>query len=280
MKKTVKHILIGVTLASAVVGLGLGYYTYRTHKSAAEKQEIEKSAAGNPLLQDLLSQRIKKYKKTPIKVACIGDSITYGSGVLATRGKNSYPAKLGKLLGDDYKVFNYGLSGRTLLNDGRQPYRKEKYFETSQKIVPDIVLIMLGTNDSKPFNWNAEAYEAELQDFVMLYKKLPNHPQVYLMTCCAAFCVDGKDKVAFEVDQEVVENEIVNIIRQTGEACDVPVIDIYEVTKDYPEYFVDGVHPNAEGNQVIAQTIYFTLKNHRMDIYEEDSFEFSESIIN
>lgn len=248
MKKITKRVLLGVTLISAVAGVGVACYAYRMQKSAEQKSSVQKK----------LDQKIK--------IACIGDSITYGSGVLPTRGKDSYPAKLGHLLGDGYKIFNYGLRGRTLLNEGDQPYREEKFFAQSQKVEPDIVLIMLGTNDSKPYNWNAEAYQRELEDFVVLYKELPNQPKVYLMTCCAAFCAKGKDEVAYNVDKSVIEDEILDIIKRVGKQCQIPVIDIYEATKEHPEYFIDGVHPNAEGNQVIAQTVYSSLKKEMSEV--------------
>lgn len=195
-----------------------------------------------------------------MKVACIGDSITYGAGVQKNRDSDSYPVLLEKLLGDGCQVLNYGLSGRTLLNEGNQPYRKEILFEESLAAKPDVVLIMLGTNDSKPYNWNAEAYRRELRDFVDVYQELPGDPKVYLMTCCAAFAIEGMDEVSFSIDASVIKNELNGIIKQVGEECGVPVIDIYQVTEGHPEYFADGVHPNAKGNQVIAQTVYGYLR--------------------
>ena len=59
----------------------------------------------------------------PIKVACIGDSVTYGSGI-EDRDNNSYPAQLQKMLGDEYVVGNFGKPGATLLVKGHRPYFK------------------------------------------------------------------------------------------------------------------------------------------------------------
>ena len=194
-----------------------------------------------------------------IKIACIGDSITFGAGVHLTRDQDSYPAKLSGLLGSNYTVLNYGISGKTLLNETNTPYRAMDFFEESKQALPDIVLIMLGTNDSKAFNWNAGEYEKQLEEFVNIYKELPSGPEVYLMTCCAAFGTQEGDVVAFHVNKSVIADEVNPIIRRVAEKCQVPVIDIYEVTKDHSEYFVDGVHPNAEGNEVIAQAVYEAL---------------------
>lgn len=235
--KTAKRIRGTIALVIAIAGIGGIYYIYTMKNPSVPVTEPSK-----------------------IKVACIGDSITYGAGVLKTREEDSYPALLGKLLGEGYQVLNYGLSGRTLLNEGDQPYSKEILFEESKEAEPDIVLIMLGTNDSKPYNWNAEDYETELQEFVNLYQELPCDPEVYLMTCCAAFVMEGQDEVAYHIDAAVIEDELAGIIRQAGENCNVPVIDIYQVTEGHPEYFSDGVHPNAKGNQAIAQAVYECLQ--------------------
>jgi acyl-CoA thioesterase I len=100
---------------------------------------------------------------------------------LINRNKNSYPAQLQQLLGSKYQVLNYGLSGRTLLKSGDFPYWNSDFFKITREVDPDIVLIMLGTNDTKPKNWNSENYERDLVEFVNIYKNLPSHPTVYLM---------------------------------------------------------------------------------------------------
>src|SRR5215212_6867855 len=84
----------------------------------------------------------------PVKVACVGDSITEGTG-LASPATESYPARLQKLLGTNYNVRNFGVSGRTLLKQGDFPYWKEAAFTNSRNFGPNIVIIQLGTNDGK-----------------------------------------------------------------------------------------------------------------------------------
>src|SRR5690242_3952386 len=88
----------------------------------------------------------------PVKIACIGDSITEGLG-LSSPSTQSYPARLQQLLGTNYMVRNFGVRGRTLLKQGDLPYWKEPFFKQSHDFYPDIVIIQLGTNDSKPQNW-------------------------------------------------------------------------------------------------------------------------------
>ena len=62
-----------------------------------------------------------------VRVACVGDSITFGAGV-ADRKNNAYPVVLGKLLGDGVEVRNFGFSARTMLNKGDHPFMKEKKY--------------------------------------------------------------------------------------------------------------------------------------------------------
>jgi len=99
------------------------------------------------------------------KVACIGDSITAGYG-LSNPGADSYPAQLQSLLGSGYKVNNYGWSGTTVQKTGDSPYWNVSYYNDSRNWAPNIVVIMLGTNDSKSWNWNAMNFNA---DFLLTY---------------------------------------------------------------------------------------------------------------
>lgn len=67
------------------------------------------------------------FAQKKIKVACVGNSITYGY-TLPDRETNAYPAKLQKMLGDDYVVGNFGKSGATLLNKGHRPYMQQEEY--------------------------------------------------------------------------------------------------------------------------------------------------------
>lgn len=88
----------------------------------------------------------------PIKVACIGNSITYGSGI-ADRPRDSYPSQLARMLGEKWEVRNFGVSARTMLKKGDFPYWREEAYEQVKAFLPDVVIIKLGTNDTKPQNW-------------------------------------------------------------------------------------------------------------------------------
>ena len=194
---------------------------------------------------------IPKVKTGGIRVACVGDSITQGA--------QSYPSILQALLGEDYRVLNYGHSGRTLIKTGDNPYWKSALFQPSQEAGPAIVLIMLGTNDSKQQNWSAPDFEKQLFELLDLYRGLPGQPRVYLLTPPAAFFRRGKKEAIFKVNPTIVENEIVPIIRRAAEQTASPLVDVFSATQGHSEYFSEGVHPNAAGRKVIAETVYVAL---------------------
>ncbi|MBR5048115.1 MAG: hypothetical protein IKX74_00440 [Erysipelotrichaceae bacterium] len=192
-------------------------------------------------------------------IACIGDSITYGNGV---RGKKelTWEFLLNEILGDEYQVINYGASGRTLQKEGDFPYVDDPICQYSRQCQAEMYIIMLGTNDAKHFNWNRKRYEEQYRQFAQSYLDLPGRPKVVLMIppCCYPDPLSGI--VAFFVDRQVIDLQLPEIIRQTGEEMGLPVIDLHELTAGHPEWFADGVHPNAEGNRAIAQAIASLLK--------------------
>ncbi len=188
-------------------------------------------------------------------IACIGDSITQGAGVVKNHDVNTWEYFLNQLLGDDYQVLNYGLSGRTLQDEGDLPYRKEKFFKISHEINADVYIIMLGTNDSKPYNWQEERFRKQFPEFVDSYLSLPNQPEVILMLPPKCFADKKTGTVKFEVDPEVINGPIISTIKSAASSRKLKVIDLNTLTTDKEEWFADGVHPNSYGNKKIAEYI-------------------------
>ncbi len=202
-------------------------------------------------------------KEGQIKVACIGDSITYGFGI-GGWAKNNYPAQLQEILGDSYHVQNFGHSGRTLSNKGDKPYTESKQYELSLEYDADVVVIMLGSNDSKPQNWNGVInFMEEYEYFIEKYKE--KNPDVEIILCTppkAFFVKDRKnqEETKFDIRPQIVEsikNEIRTFALINGYKC----VDIYSVTEYHNEWFSDGVHPSAEGAQAIAKAIADKIRN-------------------
>jgi len=194
---------------------------------------------------------VPKPKKGKKHIVCIGDSITFGAGVVPFQKWRSYPAYLQELLDKEYQVMNFGLSGRTLLSTGDMPYTKEPHYAKAFQIENVHYLIMLGTNDSKPFNWNEAGYWEEL---VALLLRCKSKGTVTVMKPPKAFPSKKTGEVPFDVQDDVLCT-IGRIIDETARVLAVPVVDLYAFTQNHPEWFPDGIHPNAEGNKQIAQYI-------------------------
>ena len=86
-------------------------------------------------------------KTYAVRVACVGDSITYGAKI-EDKFLNSYPAQLQQLLGGRYLVENFGASGHTLQKDANFSYWNHPNFKKSSDFQPDVIFLMLGTNDT------------------------------------------------------------------------------------------------------------------------------------
>jgi lysophospholipase L1-like esterase len=184
-----------------------------------------------------------------VRVACVGDSITFGSGI-KDREKNSYPAQLQAILGDKYEVRNYGVGGRTLLTKGDFPYTKEKAYKDALAFMPNVVVVKLGSNDSKPQNWkHKDEFEADYKALVGSFRELGSKPTVYLCTPVPAF------PAAFRITDAVVKGEVKPKVEAVARDLKLPVIDLYEALSGKGELFPDKVHPNAEGAKVMAEAV-------------------------
>lgn len=210
--------------------------------------------------QQFVPAKEKPHSDAPVIVA-LGDSITFGSGVAQTRSSDTWEAKLEAQLGGTYQVLNYGVSGATLQNEGDMPYwnipmRSQVGFpEAALELKPEIVILMLGTNDSKSFNWNRERYTQQLDQRVKELKAAESVKYLILMCPPYACPANGSDVVAFDISNEIIRDEIRPIVKACAEENNVPCIDLYGLTEGHADYFVDGVHPNSFGNYVIAKHI-------------------------
>ena len=189
--------------------------------------------------------------KAPVKVACIGDSITEGVG--AERGK-SYPSELQEMLGDKWVVGNFGVSGRTLLKKGDFPYWNEAKYQDSLKSEPDVVIIMLGTNDTKPQNWKFESeFVADYTELVKSFQALPSKPRIYVCRPCPV-----PEPGNFGINEKNLK-EWIKRIDKLAKDMDLGVIDMHEALEDKPGLIPDKVHPNTEGAGEMAAAAYEAL---------------------
>ncbi len=189
-------------------------------------------------------------------IACIGDSITYGSGI-PDLIYNSYPAQLGRILKDfdnQWETRNFGVSGATLLRNGDRPYVQQSAYTQALASNPDVVIIQLGTNDSKPQNW---VYKDDfISDYLYLidsFAQLSSTPEIWICKPVPVFSGFGG------ITGTVVLNEIIPFIDQIAQQRDVRVIDLYTALSSASELFPDGIHPNAQGAELIAKAIVHAI---------------------
>ena len=188
-----------------------------------------------------------------LRVSCVGDSITEGTG-LSNPSQDSYPAQLSSMLGTGWEVGNFGKKSATVLKSGTTPYWNTSKFVPSHEFNPDIVIIMLGTNDAKPINWvNKSRFIGNYNELIQSYKNLSSQPKVYI---CYPPPVYGE--VAGITDARI-KNEIIPKISQIASLNDVEVIDIYTALSNKRALFPDKVHPNREGARLLAQKVYQTI---------------------
>lgn len=197
------------------------------------------------------------------KVACVGDSITYGLGVFEDRSHYAYPSILASKLGKKYLVRNYGVNGATACQ-GPESYARYQMFSKSQKFQADLYLIMLGTNDGKDTYWNPERFRQGLSKIANTYLNLASQPQVVLIQPIACYSPYYTD-----IRQHIENQDVFKNVEQVAYQSKVPTINLFDVTQGHPELLVDGIHPGKEGNQLIAKHIFQTL--HSLNLIREEN---------
>jgi lysophospholipase L1-like esterase len=197
--------------------------------------------------------RVEDYVGT-VRVACVGDSITYGSGV-ENREVNNYPVVLGKLLGPRFKVRNFGVGGATLLKKGDKPYWNAPEFQAVSEFQPQVILLKLGTNDSKPQNWkHGDEFADDLRALLDHFASLPSQPKIWVCLPVPVY------ETRWGINETTVKNEIIPAIGQVAKEKNVPTIDLHLALSDRPQFFPDKIHPNAVGAAMMAMTIFTALK--------------------
>lgn len=189
----------------------------------------------------------------PVKVACVGDSITEGAG--APKGE-SYPSQLQRMLGEEWEVLNFGVGGRTLMKTGDRPYWDEDAYKEALRSKADVVIIMLGTNDSRPANWEHKSeFEKDYRKLVKSFQRLKSEPRIYICRPCPV--PGGVSKIGGINEAAVAEQRV--IIDELAEEMGVGVIDMHAALVNFPRLLPDKVHPNAKGAGKLAEAAFTAL---------------------
>ena len=186
------------------------------------------------------------------RVACIGDSITWGFTLL-NPWKQSYPALLQEMLGEEYEVRNFGYNDASARFDADTPYVKKRVYRESLAWNPDIVLLMLGTNDTKKRNWDPEIFRRDYRRIVESYQELPSNPRIVLIAPIRIFLLQGLHLLGLY--PETMEEGVRPAIREIAADMGLDLIDLKDLFTD-SSYCMDGVHPQKTGARMLAEAIY------------------------
>jgi acyl-CoA thioesterase-1 len=197
--------------------------------------------------------QIPSYADNTIRVAAVGDSITYGYSI-RNRDVNSYPAQLKKKLGTRWSVGNFGMNGATLLKKGNRPYWETEKLSNISEFQPSVIVINLGANDSKSMNWQfRDQFVPDYIELITFFRQLKSNPQIFI--CYPVPAYPGR----FGIRDHIIKNEIIPLINQVAEETGIKIIDLYKALSYKKELFPDTVHPNAEGAELIAETIFLYI---------------------
>ncbi len=187
------------------------------------------------------------------KIACVGDSITEGYG-LSCQSKTSYPVILDSLLGPGYSVLNLGRSATTLRKKGDFPYWTCKEFYDVFAYQPDIIIIQLGTNDTKTQNWDSTSFADDYQALIDTFKTIPTNPKIYVCLPVPVF------KSKWTINDSTLTKWEIPIIKKLAEKNNLLLMDLHSQMSGDGKYFFDGIHPNEEGAKIMAEVIAHDLK--------------------
>ncbi len=201
-----------------------------------------------------------------IRVVCVGNSITEGYTTANTL-TDSYTAQLGVLLGSGWNVKNSGVSGRTMLKNGDFPIWNEQKFKDGLAFNPNIVTICLGTNDTKPWNWDDHKGEfiGDYNAMIDTFRSLPSHPVIWLCLPPPSF------SDAFSIRDSVINADIIPMIQQIAANKECQIIDFNTLLKSRSDIVPDGIHPNAAGLTMMAKLLYEKLTGNTITTVNDEN---------
>lgn len=182
------------------------------------------------------------------RVAAVGDSIT-----AEYMSDSGYPERLNELLGADYTVENFGESNYAAQSSSDFPYEATSSHEESLAFEPEIVIIMLGTNDTKANNWQGpDQFKTEYTNLVDSYLELDSVSRVILASPATVF-LENVPRGSIEAD---TIDSVRTVIKEVADEYELEFVDITEQTANHAEWFFDGIHPTPEGAEELAQIFY------------------------
>ncbi len=198
------------------------------------------------------------YSNAVTKVTCVGASITWGA-FIEDHEHFSFPGQLQTMLGNDYKVSNFGVGGCTMLKNGDSPYVRTIEYQKALISNPDVVFIDLGGNDSKLINRPfLDEISADCQDMIEAFRSLPSHPRVIVMLPVVSFVTDTTG-----IWDPVIVHHVIPGLQQAAYKKKSEVLDMHQLLVNHPELMPDKIHPDKEGSAIMARRLYEAMVQSR-----------------
>ncbi len=248
-----KYIIPDIKQVAAAKGLKvIDVNTSLQGRSDLTSDGVHPTAAGS---DSLAAAFYRGYSTQVTRVACIGNSITqYVGTVSGAQGADSYTSQLNMLFGPSYLTQNDGVSGTTLLKQGDMPYWTQGLLKNTFAFQPNVITLMLGTNDTKSQNWKyGSQFVADLTAMVDTLQGISSHPQIWL---CLPPPISAN---GYGIVDSILTKYILPDIKQVAAAKALQVIDLNTPCRSLSSDFADGVHPNAQGQDTLAHVIYRAL---------------------
>ncbi|MDR3216004.1 MAG: GDSL-type esterase/lipase family protein [Clostridiaceae bacterium] len=198
---------------------------------------------------------------TRVRVAAVGDSLTYGH----SWNGESYPVALAAALGGQYNVRNLGHNGASVTGFGGDSavgaYKTTAEYAQSLAFNPDIVLIMLGSNDSSAWSKAQAKFESEFTALVDAYKNRNPDVKIIIMTSpqIASNAAFAGNAAAAATVNNIIRTEVKLRQESVASATGATVADIHGLIRnmidggDKDIFRVnDGVHFTWHAAQAVA----------------------------
>jgi lysophospholipase L1-like esterase len=185
-----------------------------------------------------------------LRVACVGDSITWGQGVepRSQRGRLAYPGLLQERLGAGYLVRSFAFPGATATRGSRLPFAGRVEHQAALAFEAQVVLLMLGTNDAGA--WASSASASFLRDYRQLvteFQALPSRPRVIVLIPLPALDNGAEPRQRLRTH---LESDVQPGLRRLAAELGLQTIDLPALVAVDRQRMPDGLHP---GNAIHAE---------------------------
>lgn len=189
------------------------------------------------------------FKSDIIKVGCVGDSNTYGAEA-TDRSQYAWPVQIRGMLGNKYETRNFGVNGALMMNHLNDAWKNKTAYSDNKSYNPNVIVIALGTNDSKDGYWDAVKFKNSYVDLINEFKSYSAEPEIYMAIPIKAY------SSTWFINDQTIREKVIPTMKEISKEMGLPLIDLYSVTNNIASLMAtDGIHPRDEGLRIMARKI-------------------------